>query len=90
MAVIDDGIDASLERFNIVEGTSFADWDGRFGDFFVSPSGHGTLMAGLICRVCPNAKLYIAKLQANGEVHISVESATRVSFLLIAIYSRNC
>jgi hypothetical protein len=96
VAVIDDGLDVTLGYFqdNIAEGKSYCELGGRIRDYFVCPSGHGTLMASLICRICPTAKLYIVKLQeyprANGAKHFTVESATRVSFPLIAIYSCNC
>jgi len=60
IAVIDDGVDGSHESLsNMIEvGRSFGDG----GHYFVSNTGHGTAMASAISRVCPAARLYVAKL----------------------------
>lgn len=70
VAVIDDGIDGSLEYFynrdNIADGETFLQGQGsgnrRPGSFYATSGGHGTLMAKLICRLCPQASLYVAKI----------------------------
>jgi hypothetical protein len=87
VALIDDGVDAGHEQVmgNIQEGTTYCLRHGRkepSSSYFVSTSGHGTLMATQIRRVCPAAKLYIAKLDdyqgENGSLQITAESAAKV------------
>jgi hypothetical protein len=54
---------------NIADGKSF-DRAGPLSlpsPYYYSTNGHGTLMAKLICRVCPVVKLYVAKLDTKGE-----------------------
>ncbi|KAK4187371.1 hypothetical protein QBC35DRAFT_552243 [Podospora australis] len=68
-----------------------------------SHTGHGTVMAYFIRRVCPNVKLYIAKLDPeipprdgtasnNKTMSFSIESAAEVSLndLLITSSSKRC
>jgi hypothetical protein len=63
-----------------------------------SHTGHGTVMAYYICRVCPKVKLCVAKLEpqtrpkndagadSGGEqVTFSIESVTEVSWLVLVI-----
>jgi hypothetical protein len=91
IAIIDDGIDASLERFDgkIVSGTSFYSGNGLDDSttepYFV-PSGdqHGTFVAAFVLRVFPRARLYVAKLDEkpgglHGKRHITARSAADVS-----------
>ncbi|KAI1824956.1 hypothetical protein F4861DRAFT_538412 [Xylaria intraflava] len=67
IAIIDDGVDASLEFLvgQIRGGKSFCPY-ARSSDLmnaYYVPSGqHGTMMADLICRICPSCELYIARL----------------------------
>ncbi|ORY72160.1 peptidase S8/S53 domain-containing protein [Pseudomassariella vexata] len=68
IALIDDGVDAShsdLSRI-IKEGITYCTsmQNNRYvpSSFYASATGHGTLMAALICDMCPNAELYVAKL----------------------------
>ncbi|KAK3940099.1 hypothetical protein QBC46DRAFT_385990 [Diplogelasinospora grovesii] len=84
IAIIDDGIDASLGIFDdkIAWGASFCSQLGledSVAPYFVSSGHHGTLMGALILRLCPGAKLYIAKLDerysSNGGRHITAKSA---------------
>ncbi|KFA55595.1 hypothetical protein S40293_09579 [Stachybotrys chartarum IBT 40293] len=87
IAIIDDGIDAFLDRFDgkIISGASFCSANG-FDDstepyFLPSSDQHGTLMAALILRVFPRARLYVAKLDErsggmHGKRHITTRSAT--------------
>lgn len=87
IAVIDDGIDTALDDFTgkIQVGESFyrlSELTGRRGAYYVPSGPHGTLMAQLICRVCPVVKLYIAQLEVlpgqDGRRSFTVESATEV------------
>jgi hypothetical protein len=91
VAIIDDGIDGFDPTISkkIERGVSFcrplapgsAD---LVRSYYVSSGGHGTMMAKLVSRMCPPARLYIARLQeytaANGKRYISPESATEVCF----------
>ncbi|KAI9771958.1 MAG: hypothetical protein M1839_002591 [Geoglossum umbratile] len=67
VAVIDDGIDKLQGGFgdSISDGVSFYTPPGTFDTkpYYFSSSGHGTLMAKLIRRICPKAQLYIARLE---------------------------
>lgn len=55
----------------------------RWDPFYVPSGSHGTLMAELICMVCPVVKLYIAQLDVfkgrDGRRSINIESAAEVS-----------
>ncbi|KAI9741630.1 MAG: hypothetical protein M1834_000014 [Cirrosporium novae-zelandiae] len=67
IALIDDGVDVDDGELcdRIVEGWP-PDQPGQFGNwpspYYSSSEGHGTKMAALICKVCPLANLYVAKL----------------------------
>ncbi|CAK7209195.1 hypothetical protein SEUCBS140593_000413 [Sporothrix eucalyptigena] len=85
IAIIDDGIDTSLDDFTdkIQVGESFfqlSELFGRRGSYYVPTGKHGTLMAQSICSVCPMVKLYIAQLEVlpgqNGQRSFTAESAT--------------
>lgn len=85
IAIIDDGIDTSLDDFTdkIQVGESFfqlSELFGRRGAYYVPTGKHGTLMAQSICSVCPAVKLYIAQLEVlpgqNGQRSFTAESAT--------------
>lgn len=72
MALVDDGVDASHWRLNesIKEGITYrTSTQGQTyiaSSYYASATGHGTLMATLICTVCPFVDLYIAKLDDKG------------------------
>ena len=92
VALIDDGVDIyhpSLRR-KIYSGTTF---DNGYpnGDrpipFYVTSTGHGTVMANMICRVYPMAKLYVFKLETrpgsdSTVTQITARSAADVSLFL--------
>ncbi|KAF4633297.1 hypothetical protein G7Y89_g4816 [Cudoniella acicularis] len=67
IALIDDGVDINEQSLHskIIGGRSFCQRD-RFQNlskpYYVTSGGHGTVMASLICRVCPNAQLFVVKL----------------------------
>ncbi|RAH42554.1 S8 family peptidase [Aspergillus brunneoviolaceus CBS 621.78] len=80
VALIDDGVDIEEKtlRGKIIGGRSFCPRDYAQHlqrPFYVSGSGHGTVMASLICRVCPTAKLFVVKLAE----HVSENSTRRIT-----------
>ncbi|KAI0595325.1 hypothetical protein F4775DRAFT_569866 [Biscogniauxia sp. FL1348] len=84
IAIIDDGINTSLSEFTdkIQGGDSFyrpGKLSRRQGAYFVPSGPHGTLMAQLICKLCPVVKLYIAQLEVLpgqfGQRSFTTESA---------------
>src|ERR1700733_2709648 len=84
VAIIDDGIDKLQEGFgdSIDDGVSFYTSPGTFDTrpYYFSSQGHGTLMAKLIRRVSPRAKLYIARLdQGPTTGQPTAESAIKAS-----------
>ncbi|GLB00822.1 hypothetical protein AtubIFM57143_010187 [Aspergillus tubingensis] len=85
VAVIDDGVDVHIESLQgkVIGGESFdrtyLDGNGT-SPYYISGGGHGTMMADMICRVCPTARLYVCKLEMHpdpdgGGRQISAESA---------------
>jgi hypothetical protein len=89
VALIDDGVDMCHEslRGKIFDGKSF-DFGNplqrRMKPFWVSEKGHGTVMANMITRVCPMARVYAIKLEtrysADGmKSQIGIRSAAAVS-----------
>jgi hypothetical protein len=88
VAVIDDGVDindASVQS-RVIGGRSFCHRDEEENlnqPYYVSSSGHGTAMAGLICKLCPNVKLFVLKLDERqaaeaGKRSITAKSAAKV------------
>ncbi|KAH8802523.1 putative subtilisin [Xylogone sp. PMI_703] len=68
IAIIDDGIDATMYDFQakIAGGATFCPYPHSadlVNSYFVPRGKHGTLMAQLICRICPGTQLYIARLE---------------------------
>ena len=92
VAVIDDGIDGTLGTWghSIVDGKLFVahEFD-RIEEYFVCHSGHGTLMAELIRRICPVAQLYIAKLTETRGYIPAMEAAEVNSLLLFCVTTDN-
>ncbi|QYS95166.1 Subtilisin, putative [Trichoderma simmonsii] len=87
IAIIDDGIDASEPslRQSIAMGKTFSHYPNstEFMNAYFVPSGkHGTQMAKLITEICPNPRLFIARLDerqapdGSGR-RITTESATK-------------
>ncbi|OAP61844.1 hypothetical protein AYL99_04047 [Fonsecaea erecta] len=70
VALIDDGVQFGHESLQdkIQDGWSFddgydgVDLPGARRPFHESSTGHGTLMANMICRICPNAKIFVCRL----------------------------
>lgn len=92
IALIDDGTDIThpdLKGMKI-SGKSFhhyyegSTW--RVSPYWDSSSGHGTLMARLIHRICPSAIIHVIKLQTfigegSTKLQINPDSAISVSLL---------
>ena len=90
VAVIDDGIDGLRDDLvdNIASGISFCrlpDTDNMMLPYYISSGGHGTLMSSLICRVCPQVRLFVARVEeytsSDGSRHITAQSAAKVLHL---------
>ena len=88
VAIIDDGVDINDQavQSKIIGGISFCYRDEEQNlnqPYYVSSGGHGTAMAGLICKICPNVQLYVLKLNEHyveqGKRQITASSAARVS-----------
>ena len=86
VAIIDDGVKSSVDNLDdiIERGESLvkqANPKQRHSPYTTSSRGHGTVMAYYIRRVCPNVRLYIAKLNpqtVQRQVTFTIESATEV------------
>ncbi|TRX93639.1 hypothetical protein FHL15_005611 [Xylaria flabelliformis] len=81
IAIIDDGIDATVVGLHtkIVGGATFCPYPHSselVNSYFVPSGKHGTLMAQLICRLCPDVQLYIARLE---ELPTSTGNGRRVT-----------
>ncbi|PQE32882.1 hypothetical protein CJF32_00001364 [Rutstroemia sp. NJR-2017a WRK4] len=68
IAIIDDGIDATMYdlQSKIAGGATFFPYphsENLVNSYFVPRGKHGTLMAQLICDMCPGTQLYIARLE---------------------------
>jgi hypothetical protein len=104
VAIIDDGVKTSYANLDANVETGWSGWrqsephnDGGkrknspkeyLGNYTISQTGHGTVMAYYIRRVCPNVRLCIAKLDpqirpeigGHGErITFSIRSAVEVS-----------
>ncbi|KAI1325407.1 hypothetical protein F5Y16DRAFT_377936 [Xylariaceae sp. FL0255] len=86
VAIIDDGIDYNdpMVRSRVTGGRSFCSRDTQQnlnGSYYVSRGGHGTAMAKLICKICPNADLFILRLDEfmspSGQRQITAKSAVK-------------
>ncbi|KAI0119517.1 hypothetical protein F4814DRAFT_458739 [Daldinia grandis] len=83
IALIDDGVDmfdATLDN-HVLEGKSFDFHNEKVRPPFSSARGHGTVMASMILRVCPMAKVYPIRLKTyqneNGKNTIDKDYAAR-------------
>ncbi|KAM0544667.1 hypothetical protein ACHAPJ_011728 [Fusarium lateritium] len=83
VALIDDGVDMLDTALSdqILDGKTFDFHDERVGHAFASAKGHGTVMANMILRVCPMAKIYPIRLKTlanpNGKHNIDARSAAK-------------
>ncbi|KAJ5875169.1 uncharacterized protein N7473_012516 [Penicillium subrubescens] len=75
VALLDDGVTLPHEGADsrLFDGTSFQTYDGdqRVSPFWISETGHGTLMAQLIHRICPKAMIKVLKLQTRPTANLS-------------------
>ena len=87
IAIIDNGIDATWPEIDrrIAKGKSFYRYPNstEFTNAYFVPSGlHGTLMASLICKICPKPELYIARMEERptekGLARYTIASAIEV------------
>lgn len=93
IALIDDGVDINEQSLHakIIGGRSFCQRD-KFQNlskpYYVTSGGHGTVMASLICRVCPKTQLYVVKLDeytVDGlKRQITAKSAAKVPSLPVS------
>lgn len=93
VALIDDGVDILHPDFHdtagrLSHGMSFKTFqDGstpRFSPYYVSESGHGTLIARLIHKICPTAIIRVIKLQTfkdekTNKIQIDPDGVVKVS-----------
>ncbi|KAK4452495.1 hypothetical protein QBC34DRAFT_26249 [Podospora aff. communis PSN243] len=87
IAVIDNGVDASLDALDgkIAVGTSFClipDTAYHNPYYMTSETiSHGSMVAGLICSMCPTAKLYVARIEelssSGGQRRLTADSAAK-------------
>lgn len=85
VALIDDGVDGAAFSENIKCGESFCGRNGPHNELYNywMPTGcHGTQMASLICEVCPEVELYVARIQdieVGRNRQLDAESAVKVN-----------
>ncbi|KAJ4015293.1 hypothetical protein NW766_005628 [Fusarium irregulare] len=95
IAIIDDGVDntvADLEH-KIVGGATFCPYphSSEYANSYFVPSGrHGTLMAQLICRLCPNVQLFVARLEELPSASGSGRRITASSAAKAVRWAINC
>ncbi|GAW26496.1 putative peptidase S8 subtilisin kexin [Rosellinia necatrix] len=87
IAVVDNGVDASLDALDgkIAAGASFCPIPNTsyHNPYYMTSEtiSHGSMVAGLICRMCPKAKLYVARIDelpsAQGKLLLTAESAAK-------------
>ncbi|KAL6831797.1 hypothetical protein V8C40DRAFT_159755 [Trichoderma camerunense] len=84
IAIIDDGVDASLEFLvgQIAGGKSFCPYASSsdlMNAYYVPSGQHGTMMADLICQICPSCRLYVARLDERPSRSDSTRQITMAS-----------
>ncbi|RKU46266.1 hypothetical protein DL546_006500 [Coniochaeta pulveracea] len=87
VALIDDGVDINDQTIQsrVMAGRSFchrSEPDNLNQGYYISSGGHGTAMAGFICKLCPDVQLYVLKLDEyypDGKRTITARSAAKVS-----------
>lgn len=108
VALIDDGADITLPELQVrtslkdraqrsFPGKSFHHFQGgwRVSPYWVSSSGHGTIMARLIHKVCPSAVIYVIKLKTEQTVNskklqIEPKSAIQVNVSHLFLCMSGC
>ncbi len=76
VALIDDGVDTTQDHLvgRILPGRTLGFDGDRVRPWHASENGHGTIMASMICRVCPMVKIYPIRLR-TGSRGIDPQSA---------------
>ncbi|KAH6851063.1 hypothetical protein B0I37DRAFT_373102 [Chaetomium sp. MPI-CAGE-AT-0009] len=90
LALIDDGVDGLNADLSCIikAGQTFSERDDHhYNSYFKSARGHGTIMAMLIRKICPNVKLYVAKLneEKTGRNSFSITAESVVKAIWWAI-----
>ncbi|KAL5041266.1 hypothetical protein BDW71DRAFT_212292 [Aspergillus fruticulosus] len=93
VALLDDGVDFCEKEFRerVMDGRSFAYFDDakqREKQWYVSELGHGTVMAHMILRVCPMAKIYPIRLdtiQNPRKNHVEIRSQSAIQAIEAAV-----
>lgn len=88
VAILDDGVDWYFATGTRCTGRSFyvdrrQDFEGQ-KVWYSSSSDHGTLMAALVQKVCPDVRLFVARLdqtETEGKFQPTAESAVKASIL---------
>lgn len=84
VALIDDGVDVFETAYSsqVLEGKSFDFHNGKVRPPFSSARGHGSVMANMILRICPMAKVYPIRLRKfdspDGKNNIDKDYAAQV------------
>lgn len=76
VALLDDGVTLPHEGADprLFDGTSYQTYESdhqRVSPYWISETGHGTLMARLIHRICPKAIIKVFKLQTRTTADLS-------------------
>lgn len=86
IALIDDGVDVKDLEFSFIGGRTFCTRDEQHNlndPYYVSSTGHGTIMAKQIHLLCPRAQFYVLRLEDHaseeGGRQITAKSAAQVS-----------
>ena len=85
IALIGDGVDGTIDLIfeNIKNGISYhkivdIPKHPRFLSYYSARGSHGTVLASLICQMCPAVDLYIARLNCDHKCQIMIDSAIKV------------
>lgn len=95
IALIDDGVDVSLLSLDgtITTGKSFCPYaysTDLMNSYYVPSGNHGTFMALLIRKLCPEISFYVARLDerqvpGSGQRQLTAKSAAEVSVFILSI-----
>jgi hypothetical protein len=88
IALIDDGVDVKDLEFGFIGGRTFCtrDEEHNLNDpYYVSSTGHGTIMAKQIHMLCPRAQFYVLRL----EDHAAEEGSRQLTAKSAALVRQN-
>ena len=93
VALIDDGLDINEQSVvdKVIGGRSFRNQNNLNAPYWATSGFHGTVMASLICRVCPMVQLYVLRLdeysaKEQGKRQITAKSAEKVRSTPVSIF----